>query len=55
MALPFNTLATAVGILSTASSVIALQNGVGKLPVMGYNAWNVFQCNVNESLIIQTA
>ncbi|KAF8438048.1 glycoside hydrolase family 27 protein [Boletus edulis BED1] len=51
----FKTLGTAVGILSAASSVRALQNGVGKLPVMGYNAWNAFACNVNETLVLQTA
>lgn len=36
-------------------SVLALDNGVGKLPAMGYNAWNAFQCNVDESLILETA
>ncbi|KAF8551646.1 glycoside hydrolase family 27 protein [Imleria badia] len=55
MSPPFKTLGTVVGILSAASSARALQNGVGKLPVMGYNAWNAFACNVNETLIIETA
>lgn len=44
-----------VGILSAATSANAIMNGVGKLPVMGYNAWNAFACNVDETLIIQTA
>jgi alpha-galactosidase len=35
--------------------VSALNNGVGKLPALGYNAWNAFQCNVNEDLIVETA
>ncbi|KAG1747438.1 glycoside hydrolase family 27 protein [Suillus lakei] len=64
--------AAVVGILSAATGVNAIMNGVGKLPglspsssiryfidisdaVMGYNAWNAFACNVNETLIIQTA
>lgn len=57
------------------SSALALNDGVGKLPPMGYNgvhhecllterfahmnfafaAWNAYQCNVNEDLIVQTA
>jgi len=28
---------------------------VGKLPPMGFNGWNAFQCNVDEALILQTA
>ncbi|KAF8584417.1 glycoside hydrolase family 27 protein [Ramaria rubella] len=35
--------------------VQALNNGVAKLPVMGYNAWNVYQCNLDEALALQTA
>ncbi|KAG2073134.1 glycoside hydrolase family 27 protein [Suillus decipiens] len=47
--------ATAAGILFTATSAHAIMNGVGKLPVMGYNAWNAFGCNVDETVILQTA
>ncbi|GJJ15332.1 hypothetical protein Clacol_009608 [Clathrus columnatus] len=53
-------------------TVNALNNGVGKTPVMGYNgiviyfpcsradkillqAWNVFQCNINENLLLEQA
>ncbi|KAJ7082358.1 glycoside hydrolase family 27 protein [Mycena belliarum] len=28
---------------------------VGRLPVMGYNTWNAYQCNINETLILETA
>ncbi|KAG1843110.1 glycoside hydrolase family 27 protein [Suillus subalutaceus] len=42
--------AAVVGILSAATSANAITNGVGKLP-----AWNAFACDVNETLIIQTA
>ncbi|KAH7912366.1 glycoside hydrolase family 27 protein [Hygrophoropsis aurantiaca] len=47
-------LAAAIALL-TALPVNAITNGVGELPVMGYNAWNAFACNVNETLMIETA
>lgn len=28
---------------------------VGKLPFMGYNTWNAYWCNINETLILETA
>ncbi|KAI0322880.1 glycoside hydrolase [Amylostereum chailletii] len=37
------------------ASVQALNNGVAKLPVLGYNTWNAYQCNIDEDLIISTA
>ena len=36
-------------------AVISLDNGVGKTPPMGWNSWNRFRCNINETLIRQTA
>ncbi|WP_049559541.1 glycoside hydrolase family 27 protein [Nonomuraea sp. SBT364] len=33
----------------------ALDNGVGRTPPMGWNTWNTFGCNINETLIKQTA
>jgi alpha-galactosidase len=33
----------------------ALDNGVGRVPAMGWNTWNTFGCNINETLIRQTA
>jgi alpha-galactosidase len=29
----------------------ALDNGTGRTPPMGWNSWNTFGCNINESLI----
>lgn len=29
--------------------------GVGKLPFMGYNTWNAYHCNINETVVIETA
>jgi len=41
--IPSRTFVTVViAILSIATSTDAVMNGVGKLPVMGYNAWNAF-------------
>ncbi|KAJ7716975.1 glycoside hydrolase family 27 protein [Mycena maculata] len=28
---------------------------VGRLPVMGYNTWNAYHCDINETLILETA
>ncbi|KAL6301847.1 glycoside hydrolase family 27 protein [Sparassis latifolia] len=31
------------------------ETGVGRLPVLGYNTWNAYHCDINESLILETA
>lgn len=36
-------------------TVLALDNGVGLTPPMGWNSWNHFGCAINEKLIKQTA
>ncbi|KAJ3747005.1 glycoside hydrolase [Lentinula detonsa] len=33
----------------------ALDNGVGKLPALGYNTWNAYGCNINEDLVLESA
>nr|WP_230395204.1 cellulose binding domain-containing protein [Plantactinospora alkalitolerans] len=35
------------------SDAQALENGVGRTPAMGWNSWNTFGCNINETLIRQ--
>lgn len=47
-------LAGAVGVLRTTSAQ-ALENGVARTPPMGWNSWNTFGCNINETLIRQMA
>ncbi|KAF9016608.1 glycoside hydrolase family 27 protein [Hymenopellis radicata] len=37
------------------SPVLALDNGVGRLPFMGFNTWNAYYCHIDESLILNTA
>ncbi|NUT51028.1 MAG: alpha-galactosidase [Saccharothrix sp.] len=36
-------------------SAQALENGLGRTPQLGWNDWNTFGCNINETLIRQTA
>ncbi|GLX96162.1 lectin [Herbidospora sp. NBRC 101105] len=40
--------------LTPVSQAQALNNGVGRTPPMGWNTWNTFGCNINETLIKQT-
>eukprot|EP01015_Nassula_variabilis_P027261 TRINITY_DN555_c0_g1_i1.p1 TRINITY_DN555_c0_g1~~TRINITY_DN555_c0_g1_i1.p1 ORF type:complete len:386 (-),score=76.75 TRINITY_DN555_c0_g1_i1:98-1255(-) len=35
--------------------VLSLDNGLGQKPPMGWNSWNKFACEINETLIQQTA
>jgi alpha-galactosidase len=37
------------------TSAQALDNGVARTPPMGWNSWNTFGCNINETLIRQHA
>jgi alpha-galactosidase len=34
--------------------VSSYENGVAQTPIMGFNTWNYFGCNINETMIIQT-
>lgn len=34
--------------------VLGLDNGLGKTPPMGWNSWNKFGCNINETVIKHT-
>ncbi|MET8366992.1 ricin-type beta-trefoil lectin domain protein [Micromonospora sp. NPDC005194] len=42
-------------VLTTTRPAQALENGLARTPQMGWNDWNAFGCNVNETLIRQTA
>lgn len=35
--------------------VLQLNNGLARTPQMGWNSWNFFACNINESIIKETA
>ena len=38
-----------------AGSAVALNNGVGKLPKMGYDTFNAFACDYNQSIVLSQA
>ncbi|KAJ3390453.1 hypothetical protein HDU84_007453 [Entophlyctis sp. JEL0112] len=38
-----------------ATAVVALNNGAGRTPAMGWNSWNKFACGINESIVKQQA
>ncbi len=40
--------------LSLTSPAGALENGLARTPPMGWNTWNTFECNINETLVKQT-
>ncbi|MFI5908409.1 glycoside hydrolase family 27 protein [Dactylosporangium sp. NPDC051541] len=48
-------LAGAVTTVLRPPSAQALENGVARTPPMGWNSWNTFGCNINETLIRQMA
>ena len=41
-------------IIALLAIVLALDNGLGKTPPMGWNSWNKFHCDINETLIKET-
>ena len=34
---------------------LALDNGLGRTPQMGWNSWNHFHCNITQELVKKTA
>ncbi|CAF4939065.1 unnamed protein product [Rotaria sp. Silwood1] len=46
---------TFVYLLSFVSFSFGLNNGLGRTPQMGWNSWNHFHCNINETVVRQTA
>ena len=36
-------------------SCLALDNGLGRTPQMGWNSWNHFHCGINQTIVEQTA
>ncbi|MEU4623312.1 ricin-type beta-trefoil lectin domain protein [Actinoplanes sp. NPDC023801] len=48
-------MAVAAVVTVPAAAAQALDNGVGRVPPMGFNTWNTFGCNIDETLLRQTA
>ena len=46
---------TLVGAILCLHSVSGLDNGLGKKPQMGWNSWNHYHCDVNQTVIEATA
>ncbi|EIW78697.1 glycoside hydrolase family 27 protein [Coniophora puteana RWD-64-598 SS2] len=45
----------AAALLVYASAAVALNNGVAKLPVLGFNTWNAYHCDISQELVLQQA
>ncbi|KAK0592206.1 hypothetical protein LWI29_015155 [Acer saccharum] len=44
------------GIFDTSNyGILQLNNGLARTPQMGWNSWNYFACNINETVIKETA
>jgi alpha-galactosidase len=43
--------ARSLTLLAVASFAMALEGPVGRLPAMGYNSWNAFQCNYDAQIL----
>lgn len=40
--------------LASLATVKALDNGLGTTTLLGFNSWNIFACNVNETVLMKT-
>jgi alpha-galactosidase len=40
--------------LSFITFALALDNGLGRTPLLGFNSWNIFACSVNETVLMKT-
>ncbi|EMD35270.1 glycoside hydrolase family 27 protein [Gelatoporia subvermispora B] len=48
-------LLAATALLLGIPTVLTLSNGVARLPVLGYNTWNAFACNIDQDLVLTQA
>ncbi|WCN79569.1 glycoside hydrolase family 27 protein [Micromonospora sp. LH3U1] len=54
---------TLTALVSTLAAVVdagtqpaaAIENGLGRTPVMGWNSWNYYQCNIDENVVKKQA
>ncbi|WBW71122.1 alpha-galactosidase, melibiase [Schizosaccharomyces osmophilus] len=46
---------TTLLILAIAPAIWALDNGLGQSPPMGWNSWNRYTCDINETVILNNA
>lgn len=36
-------------------SALVWEDGTGKLPAMGWNSWNTYECEINSTLFLKQA
>jgi len=53
----FKTFSAVVAILGAAgpSAALVRPDGVGRLPALGWNSWNAFNCDIDESKFLTAA
>lgn len=42
-------------LLAPLASALVWEDGTGKLPAMGWNSWNTYECDINSTLFINQA
>jgi alpha-galactosidase len=57
MRVNFGLPAPLLAIAATYASVVDLENpeGIGRLPAMGWNAWNEYAYDINEDIFLQVS
>ena len=50
-----NLLPVGFSLISLASSQLTSPGNVGKLPALGWSSWNEYECDINETVILETA
>lgn len=41
--------------MAPAASAIVSPDGTGRLPAMGWNSWNEYACDINETVFVQVS
>lgn len=41
--------------LTSLASALVWEDGTGKLPAMGWNSWNTYECDINATLFVKQA
>jgi alpha-galactosidase len=42
-------------VLATAAAALVSPDGTGRLPALGWNSWNEYGCNINETIFLQVS
>jgi hypothetical protein len=54
--LNFDMFSTTLSLLWIPATVAVVgKNGVGRLPALGFNSWNAFHCNIDETKFLDAA